>query len=182
MAELDGAPVVVWLTGLSAAGKTTLGRSVVAALQEGSSWPVEHLDGDEVRNAVGAPGFGRAARDLNVALVGYAASLLQRHGVNVVVSLISPYDRARKLVRSLCDPFVLVHVSTALEVCAARDPKGLYAMARFGLIPNFTGVTDPYEAPRDATVTVDTAVTSVAAGTEAIVRAAQTASSARAQR
>ena len=180
MVERTGAPVVVWLTGLSAAGKTTIGRSVVTALREGFSLPVEHLDGDDVRAAVGAAGFTRAARDANVSMVGYAASLLQRHGVHVVVSLISPYAAARQLVPSYCDQFVLVHVSTSLSVCAERDPKGLYAKAMFGFIPNFTGVSDPYEEPRNAELTIDAGVVQCHDATLQIVAAVQAASSSRA--
>ncbi|MBW2673164.1 MAG: adenylyl-sulfate kinase [Deltaproteobacteria bacterium] len=169
------------MTGLSGSGKTTLARRVVAVLRA-NGLRAEHIDGDAVRSAVGQSGFDRASRDQNVAMVGYAASLLQRSGINVVVSLISPYDEARRLARSLCDPFVLVHVSTSLKVCIARDAKGLYAMASFGLIPYFTGVTDPYEAPADAELTIDTEVWEPDDGADIVVAALQEASCSRASR
>jgi len=174
-------PVVVWLTGLSGSGKTTLARALCEELS-GCNLLAQHVDGDQLRRVVGCPGFSRPARDQNVATAGYAASLLQRHGVNVVVSLISPYDAARKLVRSMCEPFVLVHVSTPLEVCIARDPKGLYSLASFGLIPNFTGVTDPYEVPDDAELTLDTEHLNLDDATDMVLRVVQTASSSRANR
>ena len=146
-------PVVVWFTGLSGSGKTTLARELAAVLHG----KVVHLDGDVIRRHIGGTGFDRDSRDRHVVMVAYAAALLQEQGCHVVVSLISPYEQARLRARSLCTGrFVLVHVSTPLDVCAKRDPKGLYAKAMFGLIPNFTGVTAPYEAPTDAEVTVDT--------------------------
>ena len=164
-------PTVVWLTGLSGSGKSTIGRALTEALS-GHNPRTVHLDGDVVRRQVGTNGFSREARDAHVAMVGYAAALLQEQDCHVVVSLISPYDKARQLARSLCTGrFILVHVSTPLEVCAARDPKGLYAKATFGLIPNFTGVTAPYEVPKSPELSVDTSVTMLDEAVDLLTRA-----------
>jgi adenylylsulfate kinase len=143
----DRAPgAVLWLTGLSGSGKTTLAVQVHRELIR-CGIPVEYLDGDVVRSHFPALGYSRADRDANVRMVGYLASRLERHGVTVITALISPYRDSRAFVRSLCSNFVEVYVSTPLEVCEARDVKGLYARARRGEIRGFTGVDDPYEVP-----------------------------------
>jgi adenylylsulfate kinase len=138
---------VLWLTGLSGAGKSTV-ASVLAGdlLQRGHR--VEVLDGDEVRtNLCQELGFSREDRDTNIARIGYVAGKLAKHGVAVVVAAISPYRQARDRVRASVTNFVEVHVAAPVETCAARDVKGLYAKAMAGVIENFTGVSDPYEAP-----------------------------------
>lgn len=148
-------PFVLWLTGLSGAGKTTLGEAIAARL-ESRGLRVERLDGDTIRDLFPSTGFSRAERDGHVRRVGYLASRLERNGVVVVASLISPYRDARDFVRGLCREFVEVHVATPLAECERRDPKGLYARARRGEIAEFTGVSAPYEAPERAEVTIDT--------------------------
>jgi len=148
------APAVVWLTGLPGAGKTTIGRAVVAALAARGA-RAELLDGDEIRARLGDRGFGRDARDAHVRRVGWAASLLEKHGVVAVVALVSPYEESRRAARAMCRRFVEVHVSTPLAECERRDPKGLYARARRGEIAAFTGVADPYEPPTAAELTLD---------------------------
>lgn len=138
---------VLWLTGLSSAGKTTLGRHLVACLRaEGRR--VELLDGDEMRQHLCRDlGFSRQDRDEHVGRLAYVAGLLARNGVVAVVCAISPYRAAREAARQQAEHFLEVFVNAPLEVCEARDVKGLYQKARAGLIQGFTGLDDPYEAP-----------------------------------
>jgi adenylylsulfate kinase len=149
-------PGVLWLTGLSGSGKTTLARRVHTALA-GRGFKAELLDGDTIRDLFPSTGFTKAERDMHVRRVGHLASSLERHGVFVVASLVSPYAASRDFVRGLCRRFVEIHVSTPLEICEKRDPKGLYAKARRGEIENFTGVDDPYEPPTRAELVIDAA-------------------------
>jgi len=150
---------VVWLTGLSAAGKSTIGAIVADELQQ-RGLLVERLDGDVVRTHLSKGlGFSKEDRDTNIERIGWVASRLARAGAAVVVSAISPYDEARCKARALVEPhgtFVLVHVATSLEECERRDPKGLYAKAHTGEIKEFTGVSDPYEEPADAELRIET--------------------------
>ncbi len=149
----------VWLTGLSGAGKTTIGRAVAAELER-RGLHVEVLDGDVVRTHLSKGlGYSREDRDTNIERIGWVASRLTRHGAAVVVAAISPYDATRKRVRGLVSehgPFVEVWVKAPVEECARRDVKGLYAKAFAGEITQFTGVDDPYEEPDDAEVVADT--------------------------
>ena len=137
----------VFLTGLSGAGKSTIARALRAGLMEATGRPVTLLDGDIVRRHLSSElGFSREHRDLNVLRIGWVASEIVRHGGIALCAPIAPYDAVRKQVRRMIEPlggFLLVHVSTPLETCEARDRKGLYAKARAGLVPNFTGVSDP---------------------------------------
>jgi adenylylsulfate kinase len=138
---------VLWLTGLSGAGKSTIAAKLAPSLAE-RGHRVELLDGDEVRtNLCQGLGFSRADRDTNIARIGYVAGKLANHGVVVLVAAISPYRQARDRVRAQVDTFVEVHVAAPVAVCARRDVKGLYAKAMAGEIRNFTGVSDPYEPP-----------------------------------
>ncbi|HEX7582925.1 MAG TPA: adenylyl-sulfate kinase [Gaiellaceae bacterium] len=150
---------VVWFTGLSAAGKTTLGSHVAREL-EARGHTVEVLDGDVVRTHLSQGlGYSKEDRDTNIRRIGWVSSRLARAGVAVVVSAISPYEEARRRARALVEehaPFVEIHVATPLEVCAERDPKGLYAKARAGEIDQFTGVSDPYEEPANPDLRLDT--------------------------
>lgn len=156
--------VVVFCTGLSGSGKSTLARDLREALLERGDRTVSLLDGDLVRRLLSAGlTFSREDRDLNIARIGFVAAEVARHGGIAICAPIAPYAAARAGVRrmvSQAGDFVLVHVSTPLPVCEARDRKGLYAQARAGVIGSFTGVSDPYEAPGDADVTVDTSVLS----------------------
>jgi adenylylsulfate kinase len=139
---------VVWLTGLPSAGKTTLARLLEAELRNRGR-RVERLDGDEVRTRLAKGlGFSREDRDENVRRVAYVAHLLQRNGVFVIIALISPYGQARDKARAEIKDFVEVYVKCPLEECAHRDVNGLYRKALAGEIPDFTGVSDPYEPPR----------------------------------
>ena len=151
--------VAVLLTGLSGAGKSTIADALVAEL-EAEGAPVTVLDGDVVRTHLSSElGFSRADRDLNIRRIGWVAGEVVKHGGTVVIAAIAPFEEAREQARALVERrgrFVLVHLSTPLEVCEARDVKGLYARARSGEIPTFTGVSDPYEVPDRAELRVDT--------------------------
>ena len=138
---------VRWLTGLSGAGKSTVARALLDQLGARGQ-KVELLDGDEVRaNLCLDLGFSREDRDTNIARIGYVAGKLAKHGVAVLVAAISPYREARDRVRASVPNFVEVHVAAPVSTCAERDVKGLYARALAGELPNFTGVSDPYEPP-----------------------------------
>ena len=141
----------VWLTGLSGSGKSTIAVEVERQLVA-TGRGAYLLDGDNVRHGLNADlGFSAADRTENVRRVGHVARLFADAGLVAVVPLISPYRADRDLVRAMHDeaglPFVEVHVDTPIELCEARDPKGLYAKARAGEITGFTGIDDPYEAP-----------------------------------
>ncbi|TYP95636.1 adenylylsulfate kinase [Fodinibius salinus] len=148
-------PTVLWFTGLSGSGKSTISEKVYAQLKD-RGYKVEHLDGDAVREVFPTTGFSKEERDSHIKRVGFVASLLQKHGVFVVASFISPYQDARDFVRNMCEDFTEIHISTPLEVCEQRDVKGLYEQARKGEIDNFTGISDPYEEPEDPELEIDT--------------------------
>jgi adenylylsulfate kinase len=166
----DGAGHVLWFTGLSGAGKSTIAERVVEEL-EARGTAVEYLDGDAIREIFPGTGFTREERDAHIRRVGFLASRLARHGVEVVVSLVSPYEASRQFVRGLCDRFIEIHVATPLEVCERRDVKGLYARARRGEIKQFTGLDDPYEPPAAPELTLDTTQLSVMESAALVVEA-----------
>ncbi len=146
----------LWFTGLSGAGKSTLAAAVSQELRRHGR-AVEVLDGDEVRqNLSKGLGFSRADRDTNIRRIGYVAKLLARNGVAVITAAISPYRAIREEVRHEVGAFVEVYVKASLEECIRRDTKGLYRRALAGEIPQFTGVSDPYEAPLEPELVVDT--------------------------
>ena len=152
---------VLWFTGLSGAGKSTVARALLAQLASRGQ-QVELLDGDEVRtNLCQGLGFSREDRDTNIARIGYVAGKLSKHGVAVLVAAISPYREARDRVRTQVDNFVEVYVAAPVSTCAERDVKGLYAKALAGEIKNFTGVSDPYEPPPDPEIVLHTESESV---------------------
>jgi adenylylsulfate kinase len=137
----------LWFTGLSGSGKSTI-AAVVADELHRRGHRVELLDGDDVRENLSAGlGFSKADRDTNIRRIGWVAALLARNGVVAVTAAISPYRSVRDEVRATIDRFVEVYVDTPIEVCEQRDVKGLYEKARAGEIPEFTGVSDPYEPP-----------------------------------
>jgi adenylylsulfate kinase len=162
---------VLWFTGLSGAGKTTIAQEVRDRLVA-SDARVEYLDGDIIRSAFPATGFTRPERDAHVRRVGFLASRLEHHGVFVICALISPYADSRAYVRGLCRRFVEIHVATPLEECERRDVKGLYQRARKGEIANFTGVNDPYEPPVSPEMRIDTTALSVGDAADLVMAAA----------
>ncbi len=151
---------VLFLTGLSGSGKSTIARDLRDVLTERGDRRVSLLDGDQVRQLLSAGlTFSRADRDLNIARIGFVAAEVARHGGIAICAPIAPFAAARAQVRSMvteAGDFFLIHVATPVEVCEARDRKGLYAKARAGLISQFTGVSDPYEEPADAELVIDT--------------------------
>jgi adenylyl-sulfate kinase len=163
---------VLWFTGLSAAGKTTV-STLVARELEARGLTVDVLDGDVVRTHLSQGlGYSKEDRDTNIARIGWVASRLARAGAVAVVSAISPYEEARRRARALVEehaPFVEIHVATSLEVCAERDPKGLYKKALAGEIEHFTGVSDPYEEPASPELRLDTADREPAESAAAVV-------------
>ena len=154
----EAAGFTVWLTGLPSAGKTTIAGLLVAELER-RGVTVESLDGDVVRTHLSKDlGYSRADRDTNVARIGWVASRLVRHGIPVVVALVSPYNEARARARALVEehgPFIEVWVKASVEECMNRDRKGLYAKAAAGEITGMTGVDDPYEPPESPDVVLD---------------------------
>ena len=148
--ELYG--VVIWLTGLSSAGKTTIGGALFDR-SRGMGYKTELLDGDVVRQHLSKDlGFSREDRDENIRRIGFVAELLARNGIFVIVSAISPYRKTRDEVRGLIPGFTEVYVNAPIEVCESRDVKGLYRKARAGALRGFTGIDDPYEPPLDPEV------------------------------
>jgi sulfate adenylyltransferase len=156
--------LVIFFTGLSGAGKSTIAEALAAALRQAGE-PVSILDGDELRKHLSADlGFDRASREANVQRAAEIAAEQAGAGQIVVTALISPFDRSRRLARQIVEaraPFLLVWIRTPLEVAESRDPKGLYAKARAGKIPDFTGIDSPYEEPEDADLVIETISTPV---------------------
>jgi len=155
----DKQGLTIFFTGLSGAGKSTLANILMVKCLASGGRPVTLLDGDIVRKHLSSElGFSKEHRDLNIMRIGFVASEITKNGGIAICAPIAPYDQVRKQVRDLVSPngnMILVHVSTPLEVCEERDAKGLYAKARAGIIPHFTGVSDPYEAPEDAEIVID---------------------------
>jgi len=147
---------VIWFTGLSGSGKTTIARILEAELANRNE-RLEVLDGDVVReNLSKGLGFSKEDRDTNIFRIGFVAHLLARNGVKVICSAISPYRDVRDEVRKMAGDFIEVYISTPLEVCERRDVKDLYRRARAGEIKGFTGIDDPYEAPLSPEVEIST--------------------------
>ncbi len=149
----------VFFTGLSGAGKSTIAQVLMAKLMEIGTRPVTLLDGDIVRKHLSNElGFSRVHRDINIRRIGFVAGEITKNGGVAICAPIAPYSATRREVCEMISQyggFVEVYVSTPLEVCESRDRKGLYAKARAGLIKNFTGIDDPYEAPDNQDVVVD---------------------------
>jgi sulfate adenylyltransferase len=153
--------VTLFFTGLSGSGKSTLAKILYAKFIEAGDRPVTLLDGDVVRlNLSSELGFSKAHRDLNVRRIGFVASEITKNGGVAICAPIAPYATTRRAVRELVEQhgaFIEIHVATPLEVCESRDRKGLYAKARQGLIPEFTGISDPYEVPENPELLINTA-------------------------
>jgi sulfate adenylyltransferase len=165
---------VLFLTGLSGSGKSTIARDLRDVLTERGERRVSLLDGDLVRHLLSAGlTFSRADRDLNVARIGFVAAEVARHGGIAICAPIAPFAEARARVREMVSEvgdFLLIHVATPVEVCEARDRKGLYARARAGLISQFTGISDPYEEPVDASLVIDTSLLTEQEAVSAVLR------------
>jgi len=158
----------LWFTGLSGAGKSTVSSAIYHALQKHGVANVELLDGDEVRtHLTRGLGFSREDRDTNVLRIGWICQLLVKHGIPVITAAISPYRGARDEVRAMVEKaggagaFIEVFVNASVEECARRDVKGLYVKAMKGDVPQFTGVSAPYEPPEHAEIELRTADESV---------------------
>ena len=163
--------LTVFFTGLSGAGKSTTAARLQEALQADGR-QVTLLDGDAVRKQISRDlGFSRQDREENIRRVAEAAAGIMKRGEICICAAIAPYDSARKKAREIVaavGDFVLVYMKTPLEVCEARDPRGLYAKARSGELQHFTGVSDPYEPPSDAEVVIDTTNIETDAAVESI--------------
>ncbi|MEZ5977338.1 MAG: adenylyl-sulfate kinase [Planctomycetota bacterium] len=161
---------ILWFTGLSGAGKSTLAQYLTPKLKE-LGVPVETLDGDEVReNLSKGLGFSKEDRDTNIRRIGYVANLLSRNGVCSITAAISPYASVRDECRKMSQAaFVEIYVEAPLAVVEERDTKGLYKKARAGEIKNFTGISDPYEAPTNPEVVVHTGDESIVESGEKIL-------------
>ncbi len=150
----------VFFTGLPSSGKSTVAKALLASFLEMGGRPVTLLDGDIVRKHLSSElGFSKEHRDLNIRRIGFVASEITKNGGIAICAPIAPYDKVRKEVREMITKyggFILVYISTPLEVCEQRDRKGLYAKARAGIIKEFTGISDPYEPPEDAELVIDT--------------------------
>ncbi len=170
----DRRGLVLLFSGLSGSGKSTVAKGVEEALLESSGRTLTFLDGDVVRrNLSRGLGFSRADRDANVRRIGFVGAEVARHGGIAICAPIAPYASTRAAVRAMVEgaggAFVLIHVATPLEVCEARDRKGLYALARAGKIPEFTGISDPYEVPQDADIRIDTSVQDVGSAVDVVL-------------
>src|SRR3989344_6103644 len=152
--------ITLFFTGLSGAGKSTLAKIMYAKFIEAGGRPVTLLDGDVVRQNLSSElGFSKEHRDLNIRRIGFVASEITKNGGIAICAPIAPYAATRRAVRELIEQhgaFIEIHVATPLEICESRDRKGLYAKARKGLIPEFTGISDPYETPESPEIRIDT--------------------------
>jgi adenylylsulfate kinase len=164
----SAAAPVLWFTGLSGSGKSTIAVRVHEALVN-KQVEVEYIDGDALRDVFPNTGFTRPEREDHLRRTGYMSSRLAAHGVTVVASFVSPYRESRTFIRKLCSNFVEIYVATPLDECERRDVKGLYARARRGEIKNFTGIDDPYEPPEHPELTLDTRALSVDACVEKVL-------------
>lgn len=172
--EPDGPGLVVFFTGLSGSGKSTVARALTHQLIEDNELEVSLLDGDVVRRHLShGLTFSVADRNTNVRRIGWVAAEIAGHGGIAIASPIAPFDTIRREVRQMVAQrgghFLLVHISTPLEECERRDRKGLYAKARAGVIPEFTGISSPYEPPDDADLRLDTTMADVATLKDAIL-------------
>ena len=165
--------VTIFFSGLSGSGKSTIANVLLTKFLEMGGRPVTILDGDLVRKHLSSElGFSKEHRDINIRRIGYVASEITKNGGIAICAPIAPYDATRKHVRQMIEPyggFILVHIATPIETCEERDRKGLYAKARAGLVKEFTGISDPYEVPADAEVTINTAELSAEEAAQEII-------------
>jgi sulfate adenylyltransferase len=163
----------VFFTGLSGSGKSTIANALMVKFLEMGGRPVTILDGDLVRKNLSSElGFSKEHRDINIRRIGYVASEITKNGGIAVCAPIAPYEATRKAVKEMIEAgggFILAHVATSVEVCEQRDRKGLYAKARAGILKEFTGISDPYEVPEKADMTIDTGAVSAEEAAQEIV-------------
>jgi len=169
----DKQGVTIFFTGLSGSGKSTIANALITKFLEMGGRPVTLLDGDLVRKHLSSElGFSKEHRDTNIRRIGYVASEITKNGGIAICAPIAPYEATRKAVRQMIEPFggfILVHVATSIDVCEQRDRKGLYAKARAGIVKEFTGISDPYEAPTQSEVVIDTATLSPEEAAQTII-------------
>ena len=166
--EEDG--FTLWFTGLSGAGKSAVADRVAIRLEQEYDHLVERLDGDIVRQHLTSDlGFTKEDRDTNIERVSFVAKLLSRNGISVLASFISPYQERRNKTREMVTNFIEVFVNCPIKVCEERDVKGLYEKARKGEIDNFTGISDPYEAPEDPEITLNTHEESIGESVQIVI-------------
>lgn len=165
--------VVIFLTGLSGAGKSTIAKALITKLMETTKRKITLLDGDIVRkNLSYGLGFSRKDRDANIARIAFVAAEVAKHGGIAICAQIAPYATARNNARKIAEAggaFIEVHISTPLDICEQRDPKGLYEKVRNGKIKNFTGITDPYELPKQPDIELDTSSMSIENSADKII-------------
>ncbi|MBI1956235.1 MAG: adenylyl-sulfate kinase, partial [Acidobacteria bacterium] len=163
----------VFFTGLRGAGKSTIANALLVKFLEMGGRPVTLLDGNIARKHLSSElGFSKEHRDIHIRRIGFVASEITKNGGIAICAPIAPYDSVRQEVRAAVEPcggFLLVYLSTSLEVCEQRDRKGMYAKARAGILPHFTGISDPYEAPADAELVIDTADVTPEEAAQAII-------------
>jgi adenylylsulfate kinase len=165
---------VVWLTGLPGSGKTTIARQLEPEIRK-LGWPVEVLDGDEIRqNLSKGLGFSREDRETHLKRVTYVAKLLSRNGIAVIAAFISPYRSIREYARKETTNFLEIYVKCSVETCAQRDPKGLYKKANSGEIKDLTGPQDLYEDPVQPDLVVDTEKLTIEQSVKSIVERLET--------
>ena len=155
LGKSSAAPAVLWFTGLSGSGKTTIANALYRIMKQ-RGFPVERLDGDITREFLPQTGFTRQSRMAHLQKAAFIARMLEQNGIYVLVSYISPYEAARQRARELCSNLFVIYVATSLDECERRDVKGLYAKVRRGEIEHFTGVDDPYEVPEHPDLVIDT--------------------------
>ncbi|MHA1558466.1 MAG: adenylyl-sulfate kinase, partial [Alphaproteobacteria bacterium] len=160
-------PFVLWFTGLPGSGKSTLANALEQDLKN-MKVNFEKLDGDVIRKVFPETGYSKTERNNHIRRVGHLASMLEKRGVVVINSFISPYKESREFVRKITHQFIEIHLSAPLEVCEKRDPKGYYKKARTGEMDHFTGISDPYEVPATPEITIDTTNRSVKECTDEI--------------
>lgn len=160
-------PCVILLTGISGSGKTTIANALKESLnKKGNS--VVLLDGDEIRNMIKLDKFDKKSIINHNANIGYMASLFEKQGNIVIISVIAPYEEGRQKINEMCDRFFMFHISTPVEVCKERDPKGLYRKFDSGEIKNLAGVDSPYDIPH-STKRIDTSKTSIEDAVKSII-------------
>lgn len=160
---------VVWLTGLSGAGKTTIAKALANTLEK-QGRPTVILDGDYIRDIFPA-GFDKASREAHIRRVAQMAAILESQNIIPIVSLISPYTAGREEARGYAKNFVEIYLSTSIDVCKERDVKGLYAKVDKGEIKNFTGIDAPYQEPDKAEIIMDTSNITVSRSVKRILKA-----------